>query len=323
MDNITVSVLLITYNANWDKLRTTLESILMQKGVAFEVIVADDGSKIRWDEALTEIFFKYQFDKYRLVNSKVNVGTVKNLYNGLQQVRGKYCKAISPGDMLYEEDTLRKWASFMDEHDGAMSFGDAVYYNCDESNRETTPEIQVLQVKNAPANVDIFEGEQKRKRVFVDYLLANDTILGATIMMRTDIMKEYLSRFVDRVKYAEDYMVRNLIFDNRKVLHYPKKTIWYEYGLGISTSKNDKWARLLFQDFESSNSIMAEEKIYADALSKKYAKFLKKDIQNGALRKIYKCLLFPGVIYWRIRGKVSGRMTPVDADKSFIEKLIG
>ena len=39
-----ISVIVCTYNANWEKTKNTLFSIIRQKNVIFEIIVTDDGS---------------------------------------------------------------------------------------------------------------------------------------------------------------------------------------------------------------------------------------------------------------------------------------
>ena len=39
-----VSVIVLTYNVQWEKLKPTLESILMQEDVNCEIVMADDGS---------------------------------------------------------------------------------------------------------------------------------------------------------------------------------------------------------------------------------------------------------------------------------------
>ena len=40
---VAVSVLVITYNPKKEKLMQTLNSILLQKGIKFEIVIADDG----------------------------------------------------------------------------------------------------------------------------------------------------------------------------------------------------------------------------------------------------------------------------------------
>ena len=76
-----VSVVVLTYNAVWEKLRRTLDSIVVQRGLEFEIIVADDGSSVRSDDRITVFFAEKGFTAYKLVNAKENGGTVKNLFN--------------------------------------------------------------------------------------------------------------------------------------------------------------------------------------------------------------------------------------------------
>ena len=58
------SVIVLTYNANPEKLKMTLKSVIGQKCDDFEIIIADDGSKTRWDDETEQFFHKYGFEKY-------------------------------------------------------------------------------------------------------------------------------------------------------------------------------------------------------------------------------------------------------------------
>ena len=62
----------------------------------------------------------------------------------------------------------------------------------------------------------------------MDYLLANDTILGAAVLAKRNIILKYLLEMEGKVKYAEDYMIRLMIFDNKIICHMDKNLIWYE-----------------------------------------------------------------------------------------------
>ena len=49
---IDISIIIVTYNSKWFELKATIKSVLMQKGINYEIIFADDGSKIKWNEKL-------------------------------------------------------------------------------------------------------------------------------------------------------------------------------------------------------------------------------------------------------------------------------
>ena len=83
--NITVVVL--TYNPVWEKLRATLKSIVEQQDVHLQVVITDDGSKNNHFDKV-ELFFKeIGFDDFKLISNKNNEGTVINLYRGKSKFR--------------------------------------------------------------------------------------------------------------------------------------------------------------------------------------------------------------------------------------------
>jgi len=311
-----VSVILVTYNPIWDKLVLTLKSILSQKFTNFEIVVADDGSMNSLNELVSGFFEENGFVNYKFANSVNNVGTVRNIYNALVVSSGKYVKVISPGDMFYDDNSLKNWVNYMESQNSRVSFCDAVYY------RMSGNQIDVIKKKTSPANLSLYNEPSSRNELLIDYLLANDTILGAALMMRKSTMLQYLEMIVGRVRYAEDYMVRLMVFDDIKISHVSKNLIWYEYGEGISTSSNNKWEKLLFDDFEATNQIICESNNPKDRMARKYMTFLNLHIENKYMRKIIKCVMFPSVIYWRRRAKLSEVFSPENANIQLIRRFI-
>ena len=100
------SVLMLTYNSSWDKTRQTLYSVLVQKDVSFEIIIADDGSDENNFEKIREYLAAWDFTTYYLVANEQNQGIVRNFNSGLVLCKGEYIKPLSPGDFLYDENTL-------------------------------------------------------------------------------------------------------------------------------------------------------------------------------------------------------------------------
>ena len=45
-----VSIIVVTYNAKWEKLKLTINSILLQSGIDYVIIFADDGSAFKLNE---------------------------------------------------------------------------------------------------------------------------------------------------------------------------------------------------------------------------------------------------------------------------------
>ena len=104
---IEISVIVAVYNAQWNKLKRTLLSILMQEGVEFEIILADDGSKVKFREETLAMFAQYGFSRYKFSDMEQNGGTCLNVLTALGMAHAPFIKVISPGDLLYQRETLK------------------------------------------------------------------------------------------------------------------------------------------------------------------------------------------------------------------------
>ena len=56
MANVDVSVVVLTYNPDLRGLKRTLRSVMLQTGVNFEIIIADDGSSDNLSEEIKAFF---------------------------------------------------------------------------------------------------------------------------------------------------------------------------------------------------------------------------------------------------------------------------
>lgn len=313
--NFKVSIIVVTYNPVWNKLYVTLNSILLQNFKDYEIIVADDGSDISFEDEIVTLFENNKFTNYKLINSTTNMGTVCNITNALNHSQGQYIKTISPGDLFYNEHSLSGWIKYIELHNSKICFCNSVYYRMQDK------KIEILKEKTSPANLAIYKQKNNRKQLFVNYLLANDSILGAAFMMEHSTMSYYLNMINGKVRYAEDYMVRLMVFDGIKIDYIQHPFIWYEYGEGISTNKENVWSKRLFKDFQVTNQIIKTSCICQDNISKKYRSFLEMDIQNTYLRKVIKCLMFPSVIYWRRKAKKCENYTYCDVEPQLAERM--
>ncbi len=248
-----VSVIVIMFNPVLDKLYQTLDSIMMQKGITYEVIICDDGSQRRYKREIYEYFAEKHFDSYTFLFHEHNHGTVSNYLSGLERARGKYTKVISPGDRLAEENTLYKWIRFTEEKNAAWSFADAYYYHIVDGKEE-----YIIQ-KAQPQNIRLYLKEQ-RSRCIWDYVALNDLANGAATIGRTQLLFSYCKTIKEKgVLYAEDFIYHIMMFHGIVGCYYPHEAICYEYGTGISTSGKADWLARLRDDRRIANQIMFDE----------------------------------------------------------------
>lgn len=312
---IDVSVVIAIYNSEWEKIRITLLSVLKQKNVSMQIVIADDGSERTYDKEINELMVQYDFKEYLVLNANENHGTVLNIANAMKHVNGRYTKTIAPGDYFFDESVLSRWVRFMQNNNIDVSFGNAVFYS-------KTEKLKLHKTKGSPVNRHLYRLGRKKSRQFVDYIVANDTILGAAQLMKTDTIQKYMEIIKNKIIYAEDYMIRIMVYDGVSVVYYPETVIWYEYGTGISTSKNDKWELLLHADFETSNELISHRDAF-NYMQKKFKIYLKLR-KNKLVKKISKVLLFPTILIYRMKFRFAKDFVPLKINKTNeTEKLFG
>lgn len=249
VNDFKISVLILTYNASYVDLKNTVDSVLKQKGIEIEIVISDDGSTEYCLDKIEEHLNRKSFMNYKIINNKTNEGTVKNFYYGLQNASNEYVKDISPGDMLYGDYSLRDWLRYVIEKKADWSFCNAIYCQCDDKR------IIPLEVKTSPQNIRIYRGKDFDK-IRWQYFVLGDISVGAAMIFKKEVMLSYTEQIIDKVKYAEDNIFRMAMFDGVPFCFYDRYCVLYEYGTGISTSKNKKWSRLIENDFNVTNDIL-------------------------------------------------------------------
>lgn len=294
---------------------TTLKSVIGQKDVSFEVIVADDGSPVDYFRELEDYLSRMPEVIYTLVKNQQNQGTVLNCISGLEKAKGKYVKLISPGDYLADERTLKILYDEMEAGNLTASFSEAVYY------RSSVHDTAV--VRTMPQEKEAYrKGKLNLQKSY--YLVLNDKVCGATWFTRTEILKKYMARIAGKVIYSEDSAYRLMLAENIKFGYQDMITVFYQYGEGISTSNSEAWIRRLHQDDVETNKILMETLGKAgDRFNRKLVKYLA--VQNEQYRKktnIYKLLHFPGAsIRWLVM-KIRPRYSPTAKEFGFIDRCL-
>lgn len=279
-----VSVIVSTYKSQWDKIRKTLYSILQQDNTIFEIIICDDGSPDNYFERIEDYFSKSCFSNYLLLKHNQNQGTVKNYLDGLKHAKGKYVKAISPGDFLYDKNTLQLFVQYAELHPADAYFGKAIYYNIIDNN------IHIFDDVHNPRDLSPWINKDKRK-IRYNYIRKSDYIVGASFFVKKDTQLNYLLRIEDKIKYAEDYSFVMMIAEGRNIEFINKPVIFYEYGTGISTNGQSIWKQYLLQDDLNALQLIWPSLSLAEKLEKK---------QNKRMdEKIMRYILTPKLIFLR------------------------
>lgn len=274
-----ISIVVITYYSDLNKTLQTIKSAIDQKNTSVEIVVADDGSDQNNFSAIEEYFKQRGFSDYIMLPHKQNQGTVKNVIDGVKASNGKYIKVIGAGDFLYDDNTLRNWIDFMKKSVTKWSFALAEFYSSDKA-------LENTEVLNFPKNPEVYM-EQDAFAQRVSYCAHENVGHGAAMLSEHDIMLRYLSYIDGQIKYAEDVIWRLMMFKGDVGRFYPEKTVYYEYGTGVSNSKSLKWIRKLLTD---TRAIKREMFKIADLNDSEQVK-LKKQVQKNFSAVIWKKLV--------------------------------
>lgn len=241
-----VTVIVATYKSDLKKILTTVSRVLEQKEVNYELIVSDDGSENNLHDEIKNYLDKRNFCDYRLIGNKSNVGTVRNYYNALKYAEGKYIFCTSPGDYLYDEMTLHDLVCYAEETKADAVFGDAVYYNIDDEGKIVLPALKNI----FPLYPKIFNSGNSFE-IEASFFFGNK-IIGATILREKKTFIRQLEMILPYCKYVEDNTTTaSMLLEHKIIRYYQRNIVFYEYGIGISTGKNEKWDKIIEDEFKS------------------------------------------------------------------------
>lgn len=238
---VDISVVVTTYNQDERALTLTLNSILQQICTSFEIIVADDCSKIDPSPFIHRFFDEKGFENYSIVRASENIGTVANVARGISAASGHIIKPLSPGDALFGPSTLANIVQCCNEHDIQLGFGGIISYLSDGS----------FSPYNAPRALDLYTSpKQDSGDVLRSHILKTDWIPGCSLFYGRDLMLPYLHELADRahVRYCEDLACPLSAADGVRIGYLGEPVIWYEMGTGISTSGGSASVRRMYND---------------------------------------------------------------------------
>ena len=252
-----VSIIICTYESDLRMTLRTIYSAIRQKGVSFEIVITDDGSSIDYTDQYREFFQKNNFDRYKIIKHGQNAGTVKNIHDGVVKSEGEYVYAIAPGDFFYNADSLRKILEFARQTNSSFVFGNSRYYGVVGRKLHFYP-------ATSPAFPKLFnKGKKTSSLCFISFFVSNNPI-GPSYLRERDEFERLLDVIDGEITYVEDKPTSAMHMLNGNVMRYMDSPIvWYEYGTGISTSKQGGFHQRMLEDEKKMDELLI--KLYPDS----------------------------------------------------------
>ncbi|MCL2749751.1 MAG: glycosyltransferase, partial [Coriobacteriia bacterium] len=209
---------------------------------SFEIVVADDASRVNPKEALEEYFAQAGFTDYQIIIQETNIGTVKNTLEGTKKAKGEFIKIIGAGDLLYASDTLRKMYEFCSTQEVNHAFGKIKTFT--EKDEGVT-----VQSFDAPTKPELYNEPQNREAILTQMLIYSDWVPGGAIIYRRDYLIDFLVELAEdyQVRYCED-LVSVLVAFKGTIKPYDEFIMWYEWGVGVSNDGSKASRRRAYDD---------------------------------------------------------------------------
>lgn len=293
-----VSVIVLTYKPKLSKLLYTLNSILKQKDINFEIIISDDGSDNNYFINIREACTRNNFTKVKFLEHQNNVGTVKNYYEAMLLSKGEYIYGISPGDVLYNDTTLKDIYNFAKTKNAKICFGNTIYYSLDNG------KCKIVMGANNPKKPQFYNEEVPLKEQKFFFFLGN-MITGPSFLREREFALYYFHKILRLARYVEDNTSTAFaLADGHRIYHYDEYIVWYEYGCGISTSENKKWQNLIQKDFDVCFYQLRKE-YPNDYIISKYIPIYK---HNKILKIVLLLIRAPDLLFKALKFKLSKSM---------------
>lgn len=248
-----ISIIMICYNPVLEKAIRTIASIIRQDNAEFELIICDDGSKVDYLEEMEDFLKKQKFHAYKIVKNIENKGTIKNIVSGLKVATGEYAILISPGDYLYNRDTLKMTSQYICDNHAEIVFGDFVPYS-----EKDNQYIFYSSSYNPKHKESYIEGIDYDYDMINQYIWQDlDRICGATLCYKIDLLWKYLEILSGHgVVLLEDLAINLAALDKVRIWRMPIYVRWYECNTGVSAGYNSYKSRVNIDWRNFSNYIL-------------------------------------------------------------------
>lgn len=204
--NIKLSIVVFSYNQE-KYIKQTLDSIITQNHpYSWELIVCDDASQDSTPEIISEYAGKHP--EIVPVLRNINLGLIKNFYDGISRCRGEYVM-VCAGDDYWLPGKVAKQVEFMDKHpEVGLCYGDAnkIYENGQQMGEWVGKEINTF-----------------------ESFLSGNYVCAPSITLSKKIMNRYIAEIKPYEKdwKMEDYPMILWFSKNSKIQYLSGKVVAY------------------------------------------------------------------------------------------------
>lgn len=175
-----ISAVMALYNTPYSFLQATIESILSQTFVNFELIIIDDASQLRYDKFLEH----FRDDRIKYFKLETNAGPGHARNEGIKKAVGQYI-AIVDSDDIYLPRRFEAQVSFLDAN------SDISLLSC------------AFKHSNNGKISSVIENNEDIKVA----MLFNSPLSNPAVMFRKNIFAEKNLFYPENINFAEDYQL--------------------------------------------------------------------------------------------------------------------
>ncbi|WP_026839477.1 glycosyltransferase [Gillisia sp. JM1] len=215
MENICVSVFILTYNQE-EFIGQTIESILDQKtDFAYQLVIGEDCSTDN-TRSICEKYAKENTDKIKLLPSVKNLGLINNFIRTLKECDGKYVAICDGDDYWIDPFKLKKQVDFLENNPDYSIVFTGVKFLFPDGNLQTKPAVGLTEVS-----------------CFKDLIFEN-YIPSVTVLFKNNQYFEEFPEWIDRFPYGDWPIYLWTIRNGGKIGYLEDITAVYRKEIGVS-----------------------------------------------------------------------------------------
>ena len=241
MENILVSVVVVTYNSE-ETVIETLDSIKEQSYQNIELIITDDCSKDN-TVSLCETWVKEnknRFNNTLIIKSEQNTGVSANCNRGNLSANGEWIKEIAGDDILLP-NCIQDNINYIKKHERAnIVFSNCLKFRVQNQQRILGKEILTEQYKN------ILNSDSKTQ---LSLLYKHNFLPAVSCFVRTSYFKS--SPYNEKYRNLEDYPYWfKSVKKGEKLYYFDSVTVLYRESETLSQSKKKFFNKRLYLDLK-------------------------------------------------------------------------